>query len=139
MEAGIPLELIHVYRLANGMLLGTGDDFSAPDGRSFRLRIPPIQELQTVQSYGYVHDDAPLYNLTANWWQIVDYGDANWLVFDANNQAYGRILDAFHEEVGYDDCHAIVAESIPDVLDRLLRFDGADWFGNDQWPAIGYV
>ena len=137
-ENGIPYDLVSVYRFANGMLLGEGDYFSAPDDRAFRLRFPPIQELQTVQSYGYVHDDAPLYDLTADWWQIIDYGDANWLAFDAND-AHGRILDAFHEEVGYDQCHAIVAESIPDLLERLLRFNGADWFGNDEWPVIGYV
>ncbi len=123
-ERGIPIRLTELYRFANGMFLGEGDEFTSPDGRNFRLRIPRLDELQTVQSFGYVDDDAPLYKQTANWWQLVDYGDANWLAYDGNNDADGRILDVFHEEAGYDECHAIIAESTPDLLERLMQFKG---------------
>ena len=82
-DRGVPESLLDFYSLADGALLGNGDDFPDPFGNRYRFLIPPLVELQTTQQYGYVFDDAPYYDNTARWWQILDYCDANWLALDA--------------------------------------------------------
>lgn len=129
---GVPESLLDFYRLADGALLGDGDDFPSPAGERYRLQIPCLAALQTTQQYGYVFDDAPYYANTASWWQIVDYGDANWLAFDATPDGDGRILDVFHETVGYDDEHEVVALGLTELLHRILDQ------GGDYWLAEGF-
>ncbi|EAZ89059.1 SMI1/KNR4 family protein [Crocosphaera chwakensis] len=138
-KRGVPKELLELYKLGNGMFIGYDSYSDASESHNFRLEIPELSKIQTVQSYGFVCEDAPLYNLTEKWWQFVDNGNGNWLAFDGNQEGYGRILDIFHEEVGYEECHGIIAESITELLDQLVQRDGTDWFGNEEWQPLGYV
>ena len=130
-DRGIPETLLALYRLADGAFLGDGDDFADPAGTRYRLMIPRLADLQTTQQYGYVFDDAPYYGHTAKWWQIVDYGDANWLAMDATPNGNGRILDVFHETVGYDDEHDVVALNLTELLQRILDRGDVYWFDDD--------
>lgn len=127
----IPEALLNFYRMCDGALIGDGDDFGAPNGRRYRLKIPRLAELSTTQSSGFISDDSPLYEASAKWWQIVNYGDSNWLAFDASSNSISRIIDVFHETVGEPGTHEIVANSMADLLDRLLRHDGTYWFIDD--------
>ena len=137
-QRGVPANLVDLYALCDGAFIGEGDDFPGPDGRQYRLCIPRLSDLQTVQSFGYVFDDSPLYAAAANWWQLVDYGDANWLAYDATADGGGRILDIFHETVGEPETHDIVALSVADLLQRLLDQSDAYWFADD-FRAFGVV
>ena len=127
-DRGVPEMLLAFYRLADGALLGDGDDFADPAGSRYRLKFPRLADLQTTQQYGYVFDDAPYYANTANWWQIIDYGDSNWLALDATPDGNGRILDVFHETVGYDDEHDVVALNLTELLQRVLDRHDVYWF-----------
>lgn len=135
---GVPEELLAFYALCDGALIGAGNDFPSPIGRRFRLSIPRLADLQTTQSCGYIHDRAPLYQESANWWQIVDYCDGNYLAFDASPHANGRIIDVFHETVGEPGWHTIVASSMSDLLARLLEHKGVYWF-DDRFQSLGSI
>jgi hypothetical protein len=137
-KRNIPEALLDFYRLCDGAFIGDGDDFGDTKGRRYRLRIPPLAKLATTQSYGYIFDDSPFYETSAQWWQIVDYGDANWLAFDASSQSGSAIIDLFHETVGEPGTHEIVADSMTDLLDRLLRRDGVYWF-DDDFKSLGTI
>ena len=128
---GVPASLLDFYRLCDGAFICDGDDFADPIGRRYRLKIPRLTDLKTTQSYGYIAKDSPLYQASVNWWQIVDYGDANWLAFDASTDSSSGIIDIFHETVGKLYSHAIVANSMADLLDRLLQRGGVYWFDDD--------
>ena len=134
---GVPKELLAFYGLCDGALIGNGDDFADPNGRRYRLKIPRLSDLQTAQSQGYIFHSSPLFDVSGKWWQILDYGDANWLAFDASFDSH-CIIDVFHETAGEPDTHAIVANSMVDLLDRLLRRDGVYWFDKD-FESLGYV
>ncbi len=136
---GIPPLLVEFYKECDGCFIGQGEVMDAPDGKSYRTRIPKLAELDTVQSYGYVSNDTPLYDKSAEWWQIVDYGSANWIAFDASDDGFGQILDIPHEEVGNEECHAIIAESFLELLQKLIKYNGQDWYNNSEWKAIGWV
>jgi hypothetical protein len=127
----IPEALIDFYRLCDGAFIGSGNDFGDANGRRYRLKIPQLSNLITTQSYGYIFNDSPLYEASAKWWQIVDYGDANWLAFDGSSKSSSAIIDLFHETVGQPGTHEIVADSMTDLLERLLRRDGVYWFDED--------
>lgn len=127
---GVPESLLAFYRLCNGGYLGSGEDFRAPNGNEYRLRIPPLSRLISVQQQEYISDDSPFYGASARWWQIVDYCDANWLAYD-DAEGQGRIIDVFHETAGQPGYHSVVATSLPDLLDRLIRYDGVYWFRDD--------
>ena len=116
---GIPEALIAFYRLCNGAYVGDGDDFRDPNGKEYRLRIPPLDQLKSVQQQGYISDDSPFYDASSNWWQIVDYCDANWLAYDGADD-HGRIIDIFHETAGQPGYHSVVAKSLADLLDLSL-------------------
>lgn len=135
---GIPEELCSLYELCDGAFIGKGNDFTSPDGLGYRLKIPRLAELQTTQSFGYISQDSPLYNQSKKWWQIVDYCDANWLAYDACLGSNGRILDLFHETVGEQESHDIVAYSLVDLLTRLCDHDGIYWFDED-FKSLGQV
>ncbi|MEQ1830608.1 MAG: SMI1/KNR4 family protein, partial [Pirellula sp.] len=134
----VPEALLDFYRLCDGALIGDGDDIGDPNGRRYRLMIPRLADLNTTQSYGYIFDDSPLYEASAKWWQIVDYGDSNWLAFDASSNSGSAIIDVFHETVGEPGSHDIVANSMADLLERLLRRDGVYWF-DDNFQALGTI
>ena len=134
---GVPKELLAFYGLCDGALIGNGDDFADPNGRRYRLKIPRLSDLQTAQSQGYIFHSSPLFDVSGKWWQILDYGDANWLAFDASFDSH-CIIDVFHETAGEPDTHAIVANSMVDLLDRLLRRDGVYWFDKD-FESLGSV
>lgn len=131
---GVPEELLAFYALCDGAFIGDGDDFPDPSGRRYRLMIPRLADLQTTQACGYISDESPLYDQSAGWWQIVDYGDGNWLAFDGSPDPNSRIIDIFHEPVGEPGWHDIVASSMPDLLDRLLERGGVYWFDDDFKP-----
>jgi hypothetical protein len=137
-ERNIPDALLDFYRFCDGAFIGHGDDFGDPSGRRYRLKIPQLANLITTQSYGYIFDDSPLYEASAEWWQIVDYGDANWLAFDASSNPASAIIDVFHETVGEPASHEIVANSMADLLERLLRYDGVYWF-DDDFQSLGTI
>lgn len=134
----VPEELLDFYSLCNGALLGEGHDFRAPDGRWFRLSIPALLDLKCAKEFGYISSHEPLYEQSANWWQIADYGDGNWLALDATNEGKGRIIDLFHETVGETGFQMVVATSLIDLLKRLLSADGVFWF-EDSFEALGWV
>lgn len=134
---GVPNELLAFYGLCDGAFIGNGDDFAAPNGCRCRLKLPRLSDLQTVQSDGYISHKSSLYEASGKWWQILDYGDANWLAFDASSGS-DHIIDVFHETVGELDSHAIVANSMVDLLDRLIRRNGVYWLDKD-FEALGYV
>ena len=131
MERGVPEGLLDFYRLADGALLGDGDDFPDPTGKRYRLLFPRLADLHTTQQYGYVFDDAPYFTNTASWWQIIDYCDANWLAFDATTDGNGRILDVFHETVGFDDEHDVVALNLSELLRQILDQGDLFWYDDD--------
>ena len=131
LDRGVPDALLDFYRLADGALLGDGDDFPAPTGERYRLLVPRIAEVETTQQYGFVDDDAPYYGHSENWWQFIDYGDSNWLAFDATPDGDGRILDVFHETVGYDDEHDVVALNLPELFLQILDRGDVFWFDDD--------
>lgn len=130
-QRGIPDELIEFYRLSDGALLGHGRDFTGPDGRSFRLKIPPLESIETTRENGYVAVDSPLFERAGDWWQVVDYGDANWLAYDGPS---GQVIDIWHETAGEPGNHSIVAASFGDLLRRLLEHGSPFWFREDFEP-----
>lgn len=134
----VPEELLAFYSLCDGALIGTGDDFPGPDGRRFRLRIPRLAELETTQACGYISADSPLFQHSAKWWQVVDYGDGNYLAFDASADSGGRIIDIFHGTAGEPDYHAIIASSLSNLLEGLLRHGEVYWLDED-FPKLGYI
>lgn len=135
----VPNELLAFYALCDGAFICDGDDFAAPNGSRYRLMIPRLADLSTTQSNGYIFDDSPLYEQSAQWWQIVDYGDSNWLAFDGSSDSNSnKIIDIFHETVGEPDSHEIVADSMPDLLDRLLRRNDVYWF-DDDFHSLGSI
>lgn len=133
-ERGVPESLLEFYAIADGAFLGSEDYFPAPDGKHYRLEFVQLAELQTTQEFGYVDDDAPHFNDTARWWQIIDYGDANWLAVDATDDGADRILDVFHETVGYEEEQAVVALSLSEMLTRILAHKDIYWFDEDFEP-----
>jgi len=135
---GVPNGLLDFYVLCDGAYIGQGDDCSAPDGRRYRFEIPRLCDIQTVQSYGFISVGAPLYAQSAQWWQIVDYGDGNWLAFDGAPATNGRIIDIFHETVGDPVYHGIVAASLNDLLERLLTCEGVYWLA-DGFESLGQI
>ncbi|MFO0914786.1 MAG: hypothetical protein U0795_17640 [Pirellulales bacterium] len=135
---GVPDAVLEFYELCDGALIGAGSDFSDPNGRQYRLRIPHLAEVQSTQSYGYIFDDSPLFTSSACWWQIVDYCDANWLAYDGTPASPGRIMNVYHETVGELGSHEIVASSIPDLLERLLDRGGVYWFDGD-FHSLGAI
>jgi len=134
----VPDALLEFYSLCDGAFIGNGSDFRDPNGRRYRLLVPSLSELQTVQSFGYISVDSPLYEKSAQWWQIVDYGDVNWLAYDGTPDAGGRVIDIFHETVGEPGSHKIVASSLKDLLDRLVKRGGVYWF-DDDFESLGWV
>ena len=137
-ERGVPSSLLEFYVLCDGALIADGEDFRAPDGRRFRLRIPRLGDLKTVQEYGFIMDDSPLYDASAHWWQVLDYGDSNWLALDATQEGHGRILDIFHETAGVVGHHAVVAESLSEMLKLALAKPGVYWLA-DGFESLQYV
>ena len=136
---GVPNELLAFYALCDGAFIGDGDDFADPNGRRFRLMIPRLKHLITTQSYGYIFDDSPLFEQTSKWWQNVDYGDSNWLAFDGSSDFNAKkIIDVFHETVGEPGSHEIVADSMSDLLDRLLQRNDVYWF-DDDFHSLGSI
>lgn len=135
---GVPDALLEFYSLCDGAFIGNGSDFRDPNGRRYRLMVPRLSELQTAQSFGYISVDSPLYEKSAQWWQIVDYGDSNWLAYDGTLDGGGRVIDIFHETVGDPDYHEIVASSLNDLLDRLLKQGDVYWF-DDDFESLGWV
>ena len=135
---GVPDALLEFYALCDGAFIGDGNDFRDPNGRRYRLLVPRVADLQTVQSFRYISDDSPLFEKSAQWWQIVDYGDANWLAYDGTPDGGGRVIDIFHETVGEPDSHKIVASSLNDLLDRLVKRGGVYWLGADL-ESLGWV
>lgn len=133
-ERGVPEELLDLFGLCNGAFIGNGDDFGDPNGRRYRLIIPQLKDLRTVQSFGFIFDYSPLYEASAKWWQLLDYGDANWLAFAALSDSNSCIVDVFHETVGELHSHAIVANSITELLDRLIQHKGIYWFEKNFQP-----
>jgi len=136
---GVPSVLLQFYKECDGCFIGSGEEVAAPDGKTYQLRISRLSEIQTTQKYGYVEKDAPLYDMTNLWWQVIEIGDANWLAFDASKEGFGRIIDVPHEEVGYEECHAVIAETFMELLQQLIKYDGQDWFGIDEWQEIDRV
>ena len=134
----VPSVLLDFYSACDGALIGEGDDFTAPDGRRFRLAIPRLRDLQTVQECGYIPNDSPLFAESSMWWQVLDYGDGNCLAFDATPEGKGRILDTCHESVGTVGSHDVVATSLTDMLERVLAKGGVYWF-DDDFTALGVV
>ena len=137
-ERGVPDTLLQFYGICDGALIGEGNDFPAPDGRRFRLAIPRLSKLDTVQNYGFIRDDSPLFEASSRWWQILDYGDGNWLALDVSSDGNGRVLDIFHETVGGVGTHDIVATSFNNLLERLLAKNDIYWF-DDDFEAFGIV
>lgn len=135
---GVPDALLNFYAVCDGAFIGEGDDFPDPNGQRYRLMIPRLRELQTVQSYGYILPDSPLYEQSSKWWQIVDYGDANWLAYDGTHGSGGRIIDIFHETVGEPDSHNIVANSLDEMLNRLVSRRGVYWF-DEEFESPGAI
>lgn len=135
---GVPNELIELYAFCDGALLGEGEDFLAPDGKRYRLCIPRLAEIQTVQSVGFVMDGDPLYTASADWWQLVDYGDSNCLACDATSSGGGQILDVFHETAGESGAHDVVARSVSDLLYRFLENPDTFWL-RDSFQSLGTV
>lgn len=138
-ERGVPKELLEFYELCNGCYIGNGKEVDAPNGKTYQIHLPELQELVTVKEYGYISEDSTFYEESASWWQIVDNHGANWLAYDATALGRGRILDIPHEEVGYEECHAIIATSLIDLLEKLVKFGGQDWFSIEEWNEIGRV
>ena len=130
-SSNVPQDLLDFYIRCDGEPLCDGSDFSAPNGDRYRVKIPRLIEFQTTQSHGYIFDDSPFYKQSANWWQIADYGDANWLAFDGNAETKGRIIDIFHETVGESGYHNVVALSLTDMLTRLLDRGDVYWLDDD--------
>lgn len=134
----IPRDVLEFYTVCDGVYIGEGDDFAAPDGRRYRFRIPQLSALQTVREGGFIADDAPLFDATSMWWQILDYCDGNWLAVDATPEGNGRILDVCHETVGEADSQNVVAASLVDMLERIAAKREAYWLENDFVP-LGVV
>jgi hypothetical protein len=134
----VPAALLDFYGLCDGAQIVDGQDFSAPDGRRFRLAIPRLSELQTVQKSGFLLDNSPLYRASAQWWQVLDYGDSNWLALDATQEGDGRILDIFHETAGEVGRHSIVAQSFSEMLERVIGKPGVYWLADD-FEEYGFV
>ena len=135
-ERGVPEKLLEFYQLCDGAFLGEGNEFEDPTGRRHRLKIPRLAILSTTASYGFITNDSSMYEQSTQWWQIVDYGDSNWLAYNESAEFEGKIIDVFHETVGEPGSHHIVAESIADLLDLLLRRNGVYWF-HDEFQALG--
>lgn len=64
--------------------------------------------------------------------------DAVALAFDASANSGSRIINVFHETVGEPGSHEIVANSMADLLERLLRRDGVYWF-DDDFQSLGTI
>jgi hypothetical protein len=134
---GVPAELLEFYECCDGALISPGDHFKnflAPSGRRYRFRIPRLSEIQTARAFGYIPEWSPLLERASQWWQIVNYGDADWLAYDATPNSHGSIIDLFHETVGDPGWHSIVAASLLDLLDRLCDSGGVYWLADDFSP-----
>jgi hypothetical protein len=134
----VPPDVLEFYSMCDGVYIGEGDDFVAPNGRRYRFRIPRLSDLQTVREYGFIPDDAPLFGASSMWWQILDYCDGNWLAVDATPEGNGRILDIFHETVGEAGSHNVVAASLVDMLERLATKRSTYWLREGFMP-LGIV
>lgn len=138
-KKGIPKFIIENYKVFNGCYIGNEEGGTkAPNGKEYRLKVLSLSEIESVKDCGYIDEDAPLYELSKNWWQIVYDGNANYYAVDATEEGQGRILDIPHEEVGYEECHAIIANSYIDLLEKMIKYNGEDWFGIEEWKEIGY-
>jgi SMI1 / KNR4 family (SUKH-1) len=134
----VPATLIEFYRFCDGALIGAGDDFMSPDGRRFRLAIPRLAKIQTVQECGYISETAALFTNSGQWWQVLDYGDGNWLALDDTPTGSGQILDVFHETAGELGRQEIVAKSFLDMLALVTESDSIYWL-DKHFVGFGYV
>lgn len=138
-EKGIPDFIIEFYKSFNGCFIGFEEKGRiAPDGKEYRAKISTLSEIESVKDCGYIDEDSPFYETSKNWWQIVHDGNSNYYAIDATDEGKGRILDIPHEEVGYEECHAIIAVSYIDLLQKMIKHNGEDWFGIEEWNEIGY-
>jgi hypothetical protein len=135
---GVPEALLKFYSLCNGAFIAKGTDFPGPDRRRYRFSIPPLRDLTCAQDEGYISESQPLFDSSADWWQLVDYGDGNWLAVDATPAGNGRIIDLFHETVGEVGEQAIVATSIVDLLTRLLDAMEVYWL-DESFEDLGSI
>ncbi len=141
-QRGIPDSLLEFYKIFNGCYIGfeeEGYGEIAPNGKEYKIKVLNLSEIQSVKDCGYIDEETPLYDLSKSWWQIVDDGNANYYAFDSTIEGNGRILDIPHEEVGYEECHAIIAKSFIDLLELMIKHNADDWFGVDEWKEIGYI
>ena len=139
---GIPDFIIESYRVFNGCYIGIEEEGYgeiAPNGKEYKLKLLSLSEIQSVRDCGYIDDDTPYYEFSKDWWQIVHDGNSNYYAIDATEEGKGRILDIPHEEVGYEECHAIIADSYTDLLEKIIKYNADDWFGVEQWKEIGYI
>jgi pimeloyl-ACP methyl ester carboxylesterase len=64
------------------------------------------------------------------------------LLTDAGHRAmYERYHALFHRSGAADAMHAFLQDHglpYPDLFRRACRRDGAQWFGHDYWPLLGY-
>lgn len=140
-KKGIPDSILEFYKVFNGCYIGFDEEGYgeiAPNGKKYKIKILSLSEIESVRDCGYIDDEAPYYEISKKWWQIVHDGNSNYYAIDTTDEGKNRILDIHHEEVGYQECHAIIASSYSNLLQKMIKYNGEDWFNVENWKEIGY-
>lgn len=134
---GIPDSLLELFRLVDGLYVIPGDDFLAPNGQSFRFKIPRLRQIESVAEAGYCPSHSPMVRRLERWWQFLDCGDGNWVGM-TDSEDHCRIVDLFHETIGAPGSHAVIADSLERFLELLLEHQGMFWLG-EEFPKVVWI
>jgi SMI1 / KNR4 family (SUKH-1) len=135
---GLPADVLAFYRSSNGAYLHEsegGGDFQA-DGRWWKWRLLPVEELRDIAATYDIDETCPMADTLRQWIALVDVLDSNYLAVDMAPERGGQIIDCFHETVGWEGYHAIIAMSFTELLLRLIERSDPYWL-EDGFPKYG--
>ena len=126
---GLPADLLAFYRSSNGAYLheskGSGD-FQV-GGRWWKWRVLPVEELRDIAAIYGIDETCPMADTLRQWIALVDVLDSDYLAVDVAPERSGQIIDCFHETIGWEGYHAIIAMSFTELLERLMESRDPYW------------
>jgi SMI1 / KNR4 family (SUKH-1) len=133
----IPTVLQQLYIETNGALFGNyeiGGGLINKDGEEWYYELLPTDRMCRITDDGYCDPKSKILNLIRNWVKIIDCGDGNCLAINLNENGYGEIIDIFHETVGDEGTHGVIARNFEDWCELHIKSNTHGW-----WLGIDYL
>jgi len=137
----LPSDLLSFYAKADGACMHRSSDSGGlilRGGKWWKWELMPSEKFVRVAKLGIIHPDSPKFSLSAQWIEVVNVQDGNYLAVNTEKDHVGEILDCEHATLAEEGRTFVVTDSFSRMLQLLIASPEPFWLKHSHRKAAKY-